>query len=119
METNETIMEGKITVAPGVLLDIVEQAALYTDGVVSMASIPPRVDRIFRRLITGEGIQLEIRQDSVIIDLYLIVQAVNVTQLSHQIQREVIRSMDRIVGLKVDAVNIHIEDIAYPNNGSS
>lgn len=115
----DTITEGKITVAPRVLLEIVEQAATYPDSVVAMASIPPRVDRIFRKLITGEGIQLEIKQDSVVIDLYLIVQAVNITELSHQIQKEVIRAMDKIVGLKVDAVNIHIEDIAYSNNGSS
>ena len=108
-----TISEGTITVAPGVLLDIIEQAALYTDGVMGMASIPPRVGRIFRRLISGDGIELEVGEDSVSIDLYLIVQAVDLLTLCHQVQKEVIRAMDKLVGLKVSAVNIHIEDVAY------
>jgi uncharacterized alkaline shock family protein YloU len=112
----DTVAEGKITVAPGVLLDIVEQAALYSDGVVGMASIPARVDRIFRKLISGDGIELEIRGDSVIIDLYLIVRAVDLVSLGHRVQQEVMRAMDKLVGLKVDAVNIHVEDIYYPEN---
>jgi len=115
----DTVAEGKITVAPEVLLDIVRQAALYTEGVVGTASIPPRVDRIFRKLVTGEGIEMEIREDSVVIDLYLVVRAVDMLALSHRVQKEVIRAMDKLVGLTVDAVNVHIEDVAYPDNGSS
>ena len=110
-----TVSEGKITVAPGVLLDIIEQAALYTDGVIGMASTPPSVGRIFRKLITGEGIELEIKEGSVSIDLYLIVQAVDMVTLCHHVQKEVIRAMDKLVGLEVSAVNIHIEDVAYSN----
>jgi uncharacterized alkaline shock family protein YloU len=114
----ETIRQGKITVAPEVILDIIRQAALYTEGVVGMASIPPRVDRIFRRLITGEGIALEILEESVTIDLYLVAEQVDLLNLGHRVQREVIRSMDKLVGLKVDEVNIHIEDVAYPDNSA-
>ena len=114
----EQIREGKITIAPEVLLDIVREAALYTDGVDSLAPIPPRVDRIFRRVVTTQGIELEIKDDSISIDLYLAVRAVNFITLSHKIQKEVIRSMDKLVGLEVDSVNIHIEDVVYPQNGS-
>jgi uncharacterized alkaline shock family protein YloU len=112
----DTIRQGKITVAPEVILDIIRQAALYADGIVGMASIPPRVDRIFRRLITGEGIVMEILDDSVAIDLYLIAEEVDLLEVSHRVQREVIRSVDRLVGLNVHEVNIHIEDITYPGN---
>lgn len=110
----DTIRQGKITVAPEVILDIIRQAALYTEGVVAMASIPPRVDRIFRRLITGDGIAMEILGDSVAIDLYLVAQAVDLLNLCHRVQREVIRSMDKLVGLSVREVNVHVEDVAYP-----
>lgn len=119
MEENDTVCDGKITVAPEVLLDIIQQAALYTDGVVEMASVPPRVDRLFRRVITGEGIELEIKESSVSIDLYLIVREVDLVELGHIVQKEVMRSMDKLVGITVNAVNIHIEDIVYPTNGSS
>ena len=115
----DQVREGKITVAPEVLLDIIRQAALYTDGVLSMATVHPRVDRLFRRLVTSEGIELEIKDSSVTIDLYLIVQATDMLALSHRVQNEVIRAMDKMVGIKVDAVNIHIEDVAYPGNESS
>jgi uncharacterized alkaline shock family protein YloU len=114
-----SVAEGKITVAPTVLLDIIEQAALYTDGVLGMATAPPRVDRIFRKLVTRDGIELEIREDSIIIDLYLDVGAVDVLKLSHRVQREVIRTMDKLVGLNVAAVNIHIEDVIYPKSDAS
>lgn len=112
----DKVAEGKITVAPGVLLDIIEQAALYSDDVVGMAAVPARVDRIFRRLITGDGIELEIRGDSIIVDLYLVVRPVDLLSLSHRVQNEVIRAMDKLVELKVGAVNVHIEDVAYPEN---
>ncbi len=115
---DEVIRAGKITVAPEVLLQIIEQAALYTDGVVKLASIPPRVDRIFRKLITGDGIELEIKEKAVIIDLYLVARAVNLVTLSQRVQKEVMRTMDKLVGLQVDTVNVHIEDVAYPDNGS-
>lgn len=115
----ETVREGKITVSPGVLLDIVQQAALYADGVIRMAPIPPRVDRIFRRLITAEGIQMELKASSIIIELYLVVRAVDMLALGQRVQKEVVRTMDKLVGLKVDAVNIHIEDVAYPNSETS
>lgn len=115
----ETVAEGKITVAPGVLLEIIEQAALYTDGVLGMASIPPRVDRLFRKQISGDGIQLEIKEDSIVVDLYLNVRAVDILALSHRVQKEVIRAMDKLVSLRVAAVNIHIEDVGYSDNNSA
>jgi uncharacterized alkaline shock family protein YloU len=112
----ETIRQGRITVAPEVVLDIIRQAALYSEGVITTAPIPPRVDRIFRRLITAEGIALEILDDAVAIDLYLITEEVDLLGLSHRVQREVIRSMEQLVGLRVDEVNVHIEDVGYPAN---
>jgi uncharacterized alkaline shock family protein YloU len=115
----QTVPEGKITVAPEVLLEIIQQAALYTEGVVRMASVPPRVDRIFRRVISAEGIEVEVNENSMTVDLYLVVRAVDLRTLSHQVQREVIRAMDRLVGIAVTAVNIHVEDVEYPENGSA
>ena len=115
----DSVAEGKITVAPTVLLDIIEQAALYTDGVLGMAAAPPRVDRLFRKLMTREGIELGIKEDSIVIDLFLNVGAVDILKLSHRVQREVIRSMDKLIGLNVEAVNIHIEDVVYPTSDAS
>jgi uncharacterized alkaline shock family protein YloU len=62
---------------------------------------------------------MEIGDDCVSIDLYLIVEAVDLLALSHRVQKEVIRALDSLVGLEVDAVNIHIEDVAYPDSGSA
>ena len=50
------------------------------------------------------------------IELDLVVQAADMLSLSHRVQKEVIRAMDKLVGLRVDAVNVHIEDVAYPDN---
>jgi uncharacterized alkaline shock family protein YloU len=39
---------------------------------------------------------------------------VNVRQVSHQIQQDVARAIDEMVGMRAGTVNIHIEDIYYP-----
>ena len=69
--------------------------------------------------VEGAACELEIGEDSVAIDLFLVVRAVDMLALSHKVQQEIMRTMDRIVGIEVDAVNIHIEDVAYPGNGPS
>ena len=40
---------------------------------------------------------------------------VNVRQVSRQIQQEVVRAIDDMVGMRAGTVNIHIEDIFCPS----
>jgi uncharacterized alkaline shock family protein YloU len=64
-----------------------------------------------------DGVQVEVEDDTVYLDLYVILKSdVNVREVSRTIQQEVTRAISEMVGMQVGKVNIHIEDIDYPQN---
>jgi len=49
----------------------------------------------------------------VLVDIYLVVEAgYNMLALGRQVQTEVTRAIQDMVGLDVEAVNVYIEDVA-------
>ena len=106
---------GKTTIAPDVLLTIARLATLEIQGVSRMASVPGGVSWIPKRS-QADGIRIDIEDDRVYADIYVILHHnVNVREVSRNIQREVTRSISKMVGMEVGGVNIHIEDIDYPS----
>ncbi len=104
---------GKTTIAPDVLLTIARLSALETPGVSRMSPVPGGVSRLRRG--AGEGVILEIDNDYVTTDLYVVVQNnVNMREVSRNIQHNVTRAIADMVGMQVGRVNIHIEDIDFP-----
>ncbi len=104
---------GKTTIAIDVLLTIARLAALGVPGVVRMAQLPPRVDRLFKHS-AADGVMIEVQDQAVFADLYLIVKgSVNIREVCQNVQREVARSISDMVGMQVGRVNIHVEDVDY------
>jgi uncharacterized alkaline shock family protein YloU len=63
---------------------------------------------------------IEIEDDIVYVDIYVILKnEVNVRDVSHNIQHEVSRAISEMVGMSVGRVNIHIEDIDYPQEAEA
>lgn len=111
--SNEIVRKGKITIAPDVLVTIARLSTVSVDGVARMASVPVAVDRIFQRNQT-DGVRIEIKQQSVLVDLYVIVQPdANVREVSRNIQAAVARAIKDMTGMDVLAVNVHVEDVAF------
>jgi uncharacterized alkaline shock family protein YloU len=105
--------KGSTTVAPEILLTISQLATLETPGVSRMSNTPGGVNRLFKRGL-GEGVRIDIREDIVYMDLYLILkQDYNIRDVSRQVQHNVTRAISEMVGLPVGRVNIHVEDIDY------
>jgi uncharacterized alkaline shock family protein YloU len=105
---------GKTTIAPEVLLTIVRLTALKVDGVCELSTVPGGVNRFFRRGY-GDGLRIEIEDDPVYADLYVVLDNnVNIRQVSRQVQKDVARAISEMVGMRVGRINIHIEDIDYP-----
>jgi uncharacterized alkaline shock family protein YloU len=114
-----TPAKGATTVAPEVLLTISQLATLETNGVARMSNTPGGVNRLFKRG-PGEGVRIDIREDVVYMDLYLILKAdFNIRDVSRQVQRNVTRAISEMVGLPVGRVNIHVEDIDYAADGAA
>ena len=106
---------GKTTIAPEVLLTIARLTALEVPGVSRMSPMAGGVNRLFQRGV-GEGVRIDIRDNDVVYaDLYLIMEKdVNIRDVSRKVQHKVARAISEMVGLQVGRVNIHIEDINYP-----
>ena len=103
-----------VTIAPGVLLTIARLATLEVPGVVRMGNTPGGVDRLLRRVPTANGVQIAVAGDTVTAHLYVVADATaNLREMSVQIQRSVERSIRDLLGMKVESVNVHIEDVVF------
>jgi len=111
-EERESI--GRIEVAPEVLATIAHFAVLRVDGVSEMAPIPPQIARMFRRATRQDGIVLDLSDNQVKFSIYVIMEPqASVLETSRQVQSAVSESIDTLVGISVDAVNVHVEDVLF------
>jgi len=105
--------QGKTTVAPDVLVTIARMSALSVPGVRKMAQVSGGVNRLFKRGV-DDGVRIEVEDNVVVVSLYLILKRdVNVREVSRNVQGQVARALQEMVGMDVGEVEIHIEDIDY------
>ena len=108
---------GRIEVAPEVLIAIARQAIIETRGVRAMAAIPSEMANLFRRSTRHDGIVLDFADNRLTFDIYVYMDpGVNIVESSQTMQAAVIEAMDKMVGIPVKAVNIHVEDVVYGQN---
>jgi len=108
METQP--LNGKITIAPGVLETIARLTALAVPGVARLGP-PPGV----RHLLRHDGVGIEVVDRRVRVELHVITEPnVRMLDLGHKIQEEVTRAIRDMAGMEVESVEVHIEDVAYP-----
>ena len=109
-------MQGKTTVSPEVLTTIARLSALSVPGVSRLAPVSGGVNRFFKRG-AGDGVRIETEENTVFINLHLILlQDVNIREVSRNVQQNVTRAIHERVGMDVGHVNIHIEDIDYADS---
>jgi len=103
----------KTTVAPNVLVTIARMSALSVPGVSRMAQVTGGVNRLFKRGIS-DGVRIEVEDNTIVAGLYLILKKdVNIREVSRNVQSQVARALQEMVGMDVGEVEIHIEDIDY------
>jgi uncharacterized alkaline shock family protein YloU len=106
METQPKI--GKITIAPKVLETVARLTALAVPGVARLAT-PPGVQRLLRH----DGVRIEVVGGSVRAEVHVVTEPdANMLNIGRQIQTEVTRAIQEMVGMKVASVDVHIEDVA-------
>jgi uncharacterized alkaline shock family protein YloU len=109
MEPQDTI-----TIAPAVLITIAQHAATQVTGVSHMGTIPVNIGRLFRGNPMGNGVVLAIEGQRVTADVYIVVfPDVNIKDVSNEVQQRITRSIEELVGMDVDSVNVHVEDVNY------
>lgn len=103
----------KTTVAPDVLVTIARLSALSVPGVSRMANVTGGVNRLFKRGV-HDGVRLEVKDNTVFANLYLILKNdVNIREVSRNVQSQVARALQEMVGMEIGEIEIHIEDIDY------
>jgi len=112
--TESTPSIGRIEVAPEVLITIVRKVVLDIEGVREMAAIPSDVASFFRRSPRHDGVVLRYKDNRLTFDIYLNMDPnVNLREKSRDVQVAVVEAIDKMVGIPVDAVNVHVEDVLY------
>jgi uncharacterized alkaline shock family protein YloU len=105
---------GKITIAPEVLETTARLTTLAVSGVARLVS-PPGM----RRLLRQDGVKIDVIGNSVRVKLYVVTEPdVSMLSVGHQIQAEVTRAIQDMVGMEVQSVDVHIEDVAYLPEGA-
>jgi len=104
---------GRIIIAPDVLVTIARLTALATPGVARMGgNWAGEVSRLLGHKVGDGGVAISVEDQEVSADLYVVAQQqVDLLAMGHQLQANVTRAMEEIVGLSVRAVNIHIQDV--------
>jgi uncharacterized alkaline shock family protein YloU len=114
--SDQPTIPGKTTISIDVLLTIARLTTLGVPGVSRMSNVPAR--RFKKMLLHRQeqpGLHIEVVDDQVYTDLYVILKAdVNIREVGRNIQIAVARAVTDMIGMQVGVVNVHVEDIDYP-----
>ena len=104
---------GRITISPGVIAQIVAQTAARCYGVVAMGgNARARVGRFLPRSRGVQGISVAGDGDGVVLELHVVVEyGLNLAEVAATIRSQVRYEVERLTGLKVASVDVHIQDV--------
>ena len=98
---------GRLTIAREAVAEIVAETALGCYGVVGLTA-GSRVARVFRR----EGISFDGPAGALRVGLHVVVEhGLNLTQVASTIRSQVAYELERLTGLTVAAVEVHIQRV--------
>jgi uncharacterized alkaline shock family protein YloU len=104
---------GKVTIAPNVLVTIVQKTSMSEPGVAQLCENVPGVKRLLGLHTVSRGVVVSVEGNSVTVNVHLIARrGVDLLQLGLNLQKSITRAMQEIVGMEVCEVNIHVDDIA-------
>ena len=102
---------GRITIASDVVAHIAGHAAAESYGVVGM-SAKGRVARLLTRDRAGQGVAVSHDGNAVAIELYVVVEyGLNLAEVASGVRNRVAYEVERLTGLSVSSVEVHIQDV--------
>jgi uncharacterized alkaline shock family protein YloU len=117
-DLSRTESRGTVTIAPWVLHTIVRMAALATPGVARLGGgWLADAERLLGRPGGSSGVEIEVQDNAVTVDLYLVAErGANILKLGQILQTEITRAIQDMIGMEVSAVNVHIQDVVCPGS---
>ncbi|MBN6042065.1 Asp23/Gls24 family envelope stress response protein [Amycolatopsis sp. 195334CR] len=118
--------QGVTSIADTVVQKIAGLAAREVSGVHALGGGAARAMSALRERIpgasasAGQGVSVEVGEKQAAVDLQLVVEyGVGIADLSRAVRRNVITALERMTGLEVVEVNIHIHDLHLPEEDSA
>ena len=101
---------GRITISSEAIAQIVAETAVECYGVVGMkGSLRGRLARARGR---PRGVEIGRHGDEVTVDLHVVVEyGLNLAEVAATIRSQVQYEVERLTGLRVAAVDVHIQDV--------
>lgn len=113
-EDNLRITDESIAIVAGVAATEVKHVARMSVGLAGGI-----VEALGRRN-PAKGVKVEMKDDEAIIDLYVIVNyGSRISDIAWEIQEHVKESVERLTGVTVSAVNIHVQGIEFEQKKTS
>jgi uncharacterized alkaline shock family protein YloU len=118
--------QGTTTVADTVVQKIAGLATREINGVHDLGGSTSRAFGAMRERIPGatasasQGVAVEVGETQAAVDLEILVEyGVSITDLARAVRRNVITAIERMTGLEVVEVNIHVNDVHIPGAGDT
>jgi uncharacterized alkaline shock family protein YloU len=106
---------GKVHISNDVVSMLAGSAALECYGLVGMASrkqLKDGIAELLGRENLSRGVEIRQENDSVHIDLYIIVSyGTKISEVAHNVQTKIKYVLDQVVGLHVGSVNIFVQGV--------
>ncbi|MBA2874033.1 Asp23/Gls24 family envelope stress response protein [Thermaerobacillus caldiproteolyticus] len=110
---------GRIEISNDVIATIAGGAAVDCYGIVGMASksqIKDGISEILRRENFSKGVIVREENGEVHIDMYIIVSyGTKISEVAHNVQTKVKYTLDQILGLSVQSINIYVQGVRVTN----
>jgi len=103
---------GKIEISPTAVAALASQAVLTCYGVVGMASSSLRngLAEILGRENYRRGVEARLVNDQIVIDLYVVLEyGTRISEVTHNIMRNVKYAVEKALGIPVAEVNVHVQ----------
>jgi uncharacterized alkaline shock family protein YloU len=101
---------GRVTIASDAIAHIVGHTAAECYGVVGM--VGKGLKRLLARDRLTQGIEVGRRGDALLLDLHVVVEyGLNLAEVAATVRSRVAYEVERLTGLEVAAVEVHIEDV--------
>ena len=116
MDAINSLEHGEVKIAEDVVATIVGIAAIEVSGVAGMSGgLANGIAEKLGKKSLSKGVKLEITNNEVVIDLYIIVDyGIKIPDIAWEIQSNVKKVVETMIGLKAMEVNIHVQGVNFP-----
>ncbi|MBC7263549.1 MAG: Asp23/Gls24 family envelope stress response protein [Chloroflexi bacterium] len=110
----ESMILGRVEVAPSAIASLAGQAVLECYGVVGMAAVTLRhgLAELLHPESYRRGVEVTLQDGKIIIDLYVIIEyGTRISEVAQNIMENVKFQVERSLGVPIHQINVHVQGL--------